>query len=172
MMINEPLENVVSPPLEPVQERPHGPARKTFDLLHDLAPRVRADGQGGVDVMTLRSELEQTSRQWVTMVRMLEQQNDNLASVENTRDDEMGRLRELVAVIERSVGDVKTAMDTYRKGAPLQDVDTLFDITTGVLGELEKLSWDLSATMLACRTAWADYVRVVEDGKKLRVVID
>lgn len=126
-------------------------------------PRIIAGGFRQVG-----EDLERRSREWVHMVRLLEQHRLHLDSAEGERDRLTAKLDALMPEVQDSGRSLKGMLDSAKSGDISGDLAAEFDRSMRALDELEQTATALSANFLWCRSAWEQYARSVIRAQQMR----
>ena len=113
-------------------------------------------------------DLERRSREWVTMVRLLDQHRHHLESAETERDRLTARLDEIAPQVLEQGRSLKAMLEASKSGDISGDLAAEFDRSMAGLNELERTATALSANFLWCRSAWEQYARSVIRAQQMR----
>jgi chromosome segregation ATPase len=127
------------------------------------APTRRTDS-----VADLHSFLEQRSRQWSSVLRLLEQQRVQIQTVEAERDVEYQKLSAAVEQAEQALRAVKAATDLTKDARPASEIDKIIEHNRATLDQLETAAANLSTKFLAWRSAWSQYAQTYDTSKRMR----
>jgi hypothetical protein len=133
------------------------------DAPRAAEPRRRADS-----VADLHSFLEQRSRQWSSVLRLLEQQRVQIQTVEAERDAEYQKLGAAVEAVEQALRAVRAATDLTKDARPAGEIDKVIEHNRATLDQLETVAANLNTKFLAWRSAWAQYAQTYDTSKRMR----
>lgn len=133
------------------------------------APALPRQIPGGF--LGVAADLDRHSRDWMMMVRLLEQQRLLL----ETAEQERGRL---YAKLELAVPDVlatgralEETIETTKGGDVSANLSALFQSNLRALDDLENTAKALTANLLWMRSSWEQYARSVIGAQKLREAV-
>lgn len=156
--------------LEPIDPTPAVPERSPRALSFGRAlpeparpPRHIAGGFRQVG-----EDLGRRSREWVSMVRLLEQHRLALDSAEGERDRLLASLDAAMPEVQESGRTLKTTLERAKAGDISGDLAAEFDRSMRALDELEETATALSVNFLQCRSAWEQYARSVIRAQQMR----
>jgi chromosome segregation ATPase len=133
------------------------------DMARVGEPRRRADS-----VADLHSFLEQRSRQWSSVLRLLEQQRVQIQTVETERDGEYQKLAAAVEAAEQAMRAVRAATDLSKDARPAAEIEKIIEHNRVTLDQLETVAANLNTRFLAWRSAWAQYAQTYDTSKRMR----
>lgn len=130
------------------------------------APRANNAGEGGF--AAVRGDLERRSREWSSMVRLLDQHSQHFEAAERERDSTYEELASAMPIVQESARELKAAIAACRAGELGADLAALFAKNGAALEQLEKVATALNAHFLWCRSAWEQYARTMVAAQRLR----
>ena len=117
---------------------------------------------------SIKQDLESYSRDWASMVKLLEEARQHLAAAERERDEAYRALNTALPPVEQSAQELKSAMEAYKHGRTGADIDALFERNLAALTSLETAATCLTAQLVWCRSVWQQYADTVGRAKTLR----
>ena len=155
------VETASAPPAE--AERAPRAANANEMAPTRAEPRSRTDAVG-----ELHGFLEHRSRQWSSVLRLLEQLRLHVQAVEAEREAEHRKLEAAMAAVEQPLRALKAAADPSRENRASGELDKVIESNRVALDQLETVAANLNTNFLVWRSAWLQYAQTFEASRRLR----
>lgn len=116
------------------------------------------------------NDLDRLGREWGRMVRLLEQNQQQLSALEVERDAAYAELERIFPIVAESSGRLNSAVAAAKAGEPAADLAMIFTENSDALDRLETVAIALVDRGLRFRSAWEQYVRSIMEAQRLRAV--
>lgn len=133
---------------------------------HDLPARLPREIDGGF--LGVSTDLDHQSKEWRTVVRLLRQQRLQVEAAEADRDRLYETLELRVPAAQDSGRDLRSLLETTKRGDISGDLSAAFARNERTLEELETVVDALSANLLGLRSAWEQYARTIIRAQSMR----